>query len=206
MAFIKKTYTLFDEKLDQMSTKVVAAAEALAGLLAHAAEAASRAKDVAEIEHAADRIVRDTIALAPANMPPRDRNDLMRLLVELDDIVDGCHETAQRAWLHQVGESTPEATAMAAVLVDAGHAVRKIVHALREGQEAHAILELCLDLGRLENKGDEVYRSAMLALFSGQREALHVARWKDVYERLEGAINKCRDVAHLVEGLVQAIA
>jgi len=206
MAFFRKTSPLFDEKLDQMATKVVGATEALSAMFSEPGEASTRAHDIGEIEHAADRVVRETIALAPAGMAPRERNDLMHLLIELDDIVDASHDSAQRAWLHQVGAATPEAAAMAAVLAEAGRAVRGIVSALRQGQETHRILELCLDLGRLENRGDELYRGAMLALFSGQNDALHVVRWKDVYERLECAINKTRDVAHLVEGLVQAIA
>jgi uncharacterized protein Yka (UPF0111/DUF47 family) len=92
------------------------------------------------------------------------------------------------------------------VLLQSAKAVQTLIATLRKLREPHEVLDICVEINRLENKGDELYRQSMLSLFSGKYDALHIARWKDVYERLERGVNKCEDVAKLVEGLVQAIA
>jgi len=63
-----------------------------------------------------------------------------------------------------------------------------------------------MEIDALEKKGDLTYRHAMVSLFSGKHDAMHVLRWKDVYERLERGVNKCEDVAKLVQAMVQAMA
>lgn len=204
--FYKRTTTLFDTQLDLLAQKVVAAAEALFELVEHPEKAAEHAHTVGELEHGADRIVRDTIALQTSSLGAVERADLLELLEKVDDIVDVADAAAQRLWLHQVGPATPEARAMGEVFVHAARATQMLIATLRKMREPHEVLDLCLEITRLEMKGDELYRNAMLDLFSGRHDALHVARWKDVYERLERAVNKCEDVARLVEGLVQAIA
>ncbi len=204
--FFKATTTLFDTQLDLLAQKVVAAAEGVRELIEHPEAAAEHAKAVGDLEHGADRIVRDTVALQTSSLGSVERADLLTLLEKVDDIVDGADSAAQRAWLHQVGQATEEARAMGQVFVDAAKGIQRLISMLRRMRESHEVLDICLEIDRLERRGDELYRGAMLALFSGRYDALHIARWKDVYERLESAINKCEDVAKLVESLVQAIA
>lgn len=206
MPFFKRTTTLFDTQLDLLASKAVAAAEAVIEMLAQPDKGQQYARTVSDLEHGADRIVRDTFALQSSSLGSVERTDLMNLLERVDDIVDVADSVAERLWLHQVGEATPESSALAAVFLDASKAVQTLVAHLRKLREPHEVLDTCVEINRLENKGDELYRQAMLSLFSGKQDALHIARWKDVYERLERGINKCDDVAKLVEGLVQAIA
>jgi uncharacterized protein Yka (UPF0111/DUF47 family) len=204
--FFKRTTTLFDTQLDLLAGKIVAAAEAVFDMLEHPEKAAEHARTVSDLEHGADRIVRDTVALQTSSLGSVERADLLTLLEKVDDIVDVADASAQRLWLHQVGTATPEARALGETFVESARVVQKLITMLRKLREPHEVLDLCVEINRLENKGDELYRGAMLALFSGQYDAMHIARWKDVYERLERGINKCEDVAKLVEGLVQAIA
>lgn len=206
MPFFKRTTTLFDNQLDQLAGKIVTAAEALQECLNHPEKAAEHARIVNDLEHGADRIVRDTIALQATTLGSVERADLMNLLERVDDIVDVADSAAQRLWLHQVGEATPEARALCDTFVKSAKAVQSLIVQLRRLREAHEVLDVCVEINRLENEGDQLYREAMLSLFSGRHDALHIARWKDVYERFERGINKCEDVAKLVQSLVQAIA
>jgi uncharacterized protein Yka (UPF0111/DUF47 family) len=206
MPFFKRTTTLFDTQLELLASKVVSAAEAVVEMIDHPEHAAQHAQTVSDLEHSADRIVRETFALQMSSLGSVERSDLMNLLERVDDIVDIADATAQRLWLHQVGAPTPEAKQLGEVFLQAAKAVQALVNTLRKLREPHHVLDLCLEINRLEAKGDEVYRQAMLSLFSGKHDAMHIVKWKDVYERLERSVNKCEDVAKLIEGLVQAIA
>lgn len=205
MPFFKRTTTLFDQQLELLAGKVVATVEQLAELIDHPERAEELAQVIGELEHASDRILRDTFALT-SRVALSERSDLKALLERVDDIVDVADAAAQRLWLHQCGPATPEAKALVEVFLEAARKVHQLVGLLRTLREPQEVLEVCLELDRLESRGDELYRSAMLSLFSGKYDALHIARWKDVYERLERGVNRCEDVAKLVEGLVQAIA
>lgn len=206
MPFFKRTTTLFDQQLEALSCKVVATVEKLVELIEHPERAEELASVIGELEHASDRILRDTFALQTSRVSISERSDLTALLEGVDDIVDVADAAAQRLWLHQCGPATPEAKGLADVLLESARKVHELVGLLKTLREPQEVLEICLELDTLESKGDEVYRRAMLSLFSGQYDALHIARWKDVYERLERGINRCEDVAKLVAGLVQAIA
>lgn len=204
--FFKRTTTLFDTQLDALAQKAVMAAEAVVEMIHHPHSAPEHAKAVGELEHSADRIVRDTVSLQTSHLGAVERADLLNLLEGVDDIVDAADAIAQRVWLHQVPGPTEEAKALAQVFLQSAKGVQRVIRALRTMGGAHEVLDLCVELNRLERQGDELYRQSMLALFSGKYDAMHIARWKDVYERLERGVNKCEDVAKIVEGLVQAIA
>lgn len=204
--FFKRTTPLFDTQLESLAQKVVAAAETVVELLEHPEGAEAHSRTVSELEHAADRIVRDTIALQSASLGAIERADLLRLLERVDDIVDVADAVAERLWLHQVGDPTQEARALAGIFLQSARGVQLLVLALRRMKAPHEVLDQCVEIARLEAEGDALYRKAMLALFSGRHDALYIARWKPVYERLERGVNRCEDVARLVEGFIQAIA
>jgi uncharacterized protein Yka (UPF0111/DUF47 family) len=206
MPFFKRTTTLFDTQLEQLAAKAVAAAEVLVELIEHPEKAEEKAQVVSDLEHSADRIVRDTVALQQSGLNTIDRGDLMDLLEKVDDIVDVADAAAERLWLHQVGQPTQEARELAAIFLESSRLVRSLIGTLRRLREPHEVLDTCVAINEMEKKGDALYRQAMLSLFSGKYDAIHIARWKDVYERFERGVNKCEDVAKLVEGLVQAIA
>jgi uncharacterized protein Yka (UPF0111/DUF47 family) len=105
-----------------------------------------------------------------------------------------------------VGPATPEAKALGGVFLECARTVKQLVSTLRTLREPHEVLDACVAINTLEQKADVLYREAMLSLFSGKYDALHIVRWNEVYERLERGVNKCENVAKLVEGLVQAIA
>lgn len=206
MQFFKRTTALFENQIAQLAAKAVAATEVLVEMLDHPDRAAEYARRVNDLEQGADRIVRETMALQPANLTPADRDELRALLERVDDVVDITDGVAQRLWLYNAGTATDEARAMARLLAACTANVQQIVSSLRDLNSSPVILDRCIEITRLENECDALYRRAMQELFSGRYDALHVLRWKDVYEQIEAGVNRCQEVARLVEGLQQAIA
>jgi hypothetical protein len=206
MPFFKRTTPLFDNQLEQLANKVVAAADALAEMIRNPDRAEALANVVSDIENSADRILRDTVALQTSSLGSVERGDLLTLLERVDDVVDVTHAAAERVWLHQVGPATPEALALLDLFLACCRKVQALVKVLRNLREPYEVIELCAELNELEEKADQLYRQSMLSLYSGKYDAMHVVRWQPIYERLERGVNKCESVAKVVEGLVQAIA
>lgn len=206
MQFFKRTTALFDTQIDHVASRAEAAAALLVDMLERPASAAEDAAKLSVMEREADRFVRETVAIPPHNLGTADRYDLLTLLDRVDDIVDIAHETGQLLWLYQAGQVTPQAQRMARIFADSAARVRKVLTTLRNLGSPKDVLDICIDINRLENECDELYREAMLDLFSGKHEALDVVRWKDVYEQLELGVDRCQEVARLAEGLQQAIA
>ena len=101
--FFKRTTTLFDTQLEQLSQKAVAAAETVDAMVRDPSTAAAQARLVGDLEHGADRIVRETVALQAKTLGSVERSDLLQLLERVDDVVDASDAVAQRLWLHAFG-------------------------------------------------------------------------------------------------------
>lgn len=206
MQFFKRTTALFDTQLDHVASRAESAAALLLEMLDHPDAAADYAAKLGTLEREADRFVRETVAIPPQNLGTADRYELLSLLDRVDDIVDLASETGQLLWLYQAGNATPHAKEMARLLSECARLARKVLSTLRNLGSPKLVLDICIDINRLETECDERYREAMLDLFSGRHQALDVIRWKDVYEQLELAVDRCQEVARLAEALQQASA
>lgn len=151
-------------------------------------------------EGAGDRIVHTTIdRLNHTFVTPIEREDILQLSSVLDDIVDLTEEVAVYMGVYDVPEPTPQAQRMASIL----HAAcREIAQAIRSMRHFNDIGAQTLEVHRLENEADVTVRDALGTLFRGDVDALVVIRWKDIYERLEGAIDATERAASILEGIV----
>jgi uncharacterized protein Yka (UPF0111/DUF47 family) len=105
--------------------------------------------------------------------------------------------------LYELTEMTAAARALADVLVRATEAVAVAVAGLQNvKRRGDDILKACIEVNRLENEGDEILRGALAELFRGATDPLSVLKWKEVYEALENATDRCEDVANVIEGVV----
>src|SRR5262245_41197951 len=100
MPFFKLTTTLFDNQLEQLAGKVVAGAEALHLMIRQPENAQAIARQIGDLENAADRILRDTVAIQTTSLASAERGDLLDLLEKVDDIIDVAHAASERLWLH----------------------------------------------------------------------------------------------------------
>ncbi len=88
------------------------------------------------------------------------------------------------------------------MLEDTIREVVKGVTSLRNMKYPEKILSICVEINRLENRGDTLYRAAISNLFKSSMDPLEIIKWKDIYESLENAIDRCEDIANIIEGIV----
>lgn len=175
-------------------------AELLDQLLTEWPESEGLRAEILECEHAGDRITHDLIhALHLA--PPRtfDREDLFALAAALDDIVDFAEEVADYLGLYQIEAPMEAAQQLAVVLHEA---TGTLANALNRLHDIDTLKPLLVDIHRLENEGDRIVRGAIASLFVGGIDPTVIIRWKDLFERLEDAIDSCEKAAHILEGIV----
>lgn len=192
----------FFDFFDRHAACTVDAARTLKALLDDPSGAAAQAKRIHEIEHDGDQITHHAIeTLHQSFLTPIDRGDVHRLISRLDDILDLIDSTAERLWLYDVREIEPEARSLADVLVSATLEVQRAMASLRNLKNRSEILRTCTEINRLENEGDALIRRAVARLFQESRDPIHVIKWKEIYDYLEEAIDRCEDVANVVEGV-----
>ena len=151
------------------------------------------------LEEEGDRITHDVLhQLHAAQVTPIDREDIHSLAAALDDVVDLTEETADVLGLYSIEAPMEQAVQLTAILRDAGAAMATALGRLDAMPEMAPHLA---EVDRLEDEGDRISRQALVSLFAGGIDPMVVIRWKDVFERLEQAIDACERVAHLLEGI-----
>ena len=156
-----------------------------------------------DIEHEADITTHEIKdKLNRTFVTPFDREDIHGLASELDDIVDLIQSVASRMNLYRVDHSTEDLVQLADILWQSTENVRKAVRELKNSQKSRRLFDYCIEINRLENAGDHALEAAIGRLFSGKPDALEVMKWKEIYEGIETAIDKCEDVAHTIESIV----
>jgi predicted phosphate transport protein (TIGR00153 family) len=158
---------------------------------------------IKEAETTADGITHDTIKRLHENwITPFDRDDIHNLISRMDDVLDLIEAAAERIILFDVTVAPREASELAALLVESCEAQSKAVDLLATMTRAPEILELCVEVNRLENAADSVHRRAMADLFKAGNDPLKVMKWRDILDGLESATDRCEDVANILEGVV----
>ena len=158
---------------------------------------------IKEIEHETDVITHSCVErLHKVFITPIDRDDIHTLITRMDDIMDFIEAAAVSVTLYELTEMTEPVRALAEVLVKSTEEVAVAVAGLRDLKHSDVILKACIEVNRLENEGDEILRGALADLFRGATDPLLVLKWKEVYEALETATDRCEDVANIIEGVV----
>jgi predicted phosphate transport protein (TIGR00153 family) len=158
---------------------------------------------IKEIEHETDVITHACVErLHKTFITPFDRDDIHRLITRMDDVMDYIEAAAISVMLYELVDMTAPARELADVLVRSTEAVAIAVGGLRAVKQSETILKACIEVNRLENEGDEILRNALASLFREARDPLLVLKWKEVYEALENATDRCEDVANIIEGVV----
>lgn len=158
---------------------------------------------IKEIEHETDVITHACVErLHTTFITPFDRDDIHRLITRMDDVMDWIESASERLALYELRDMTVEVRELADVLVRATEAVQTAVGGLNNLKRSKAILDACIEVNRLENEADEILRNAVAGLFRASTDPLMVMKWKEIYEALENATDRCEDVANIIEGVV----
>jgi predicted phosphate transport protein (TIGR00153 family) len=192
----RQYFDLFEEA----GGNIVRAADLLDQMLRSYPERAELARDILICEQEGDRITHDIIRrLNETFVTPIDREDIYALASGLDDIVDFTEEVADYLGLYQIEAPMEQAQRLAHVLLQASRQISEAMPRLRNFDD---ISHYTVEINRLENDGDRITREAVASLFHGGIDPMVVIRWKDIFERLEAAIDSTERVANILEGIV----
>jgi len=201
MRFLPRDKRFFD--LFETSVKKVAeGAQQLEALLRDFRNVSLKAKAIKDVEHEGDQVTHDTIEMLNRTfITPLDREDIHNLITSLDDVLDYIEACAERLSLFKITATTEEAILLAGVLVKAVRELEVAVNKLRRLQGVDTVMKNCREINRLEHEGDDICRAAVAKLFEPGSDPLEVIKWKEIYETMENAVDKCEDVANVIEGI-----
>ena len=190
-------FTLFA----QMTSYINDAARTLVEMLAHRdGDYQEYVQRIKSIEHACDDLTHSvSTCLNQSFITPFDREDIYMMSKALDDVVDLIDGAARAVVMYDIHEVTEPAKQLAGVIQRMAMQFDEVVSIL---QKPKSVTERLVELHRLENEGDDIYHRAVAALFHERGDPLEVLKWKDVYEKLEAAIDRCENVANIIEGVI----
>jgi uncharacterized protein len=192
----REFFNLFDEA----GTNILRAAELLSQLMKSWPDAGGLGRDILICEQEGDRITHDIIhRLNTTSVTPIDREDIFALASCLDDVVDYTEEAADFMGLYNIEAPMEQAQQLTSVLEDA---CRNIAQALARLRGMKELNHYFVEVNRLENEGDRITREALASLFRNGIDPMMVIRWKDIFERLQHAIDACEHVANILEGII----
>jgi len=193
----EKFFALFKD----MTANIIEGAKLLKDMMDNYDDPQGSQKKIKDVEHKGDQITHDIIQkLNKSFVTPLDREDIYALAAALDDIIDLIDASAIRFIMYNVEKPTQEAKELAFIIVKSCEAVARAVAQL--GGKFEHIAESCVEVNALENEGDRVCREAISRLFDEEKDPIQLIKWKEIYEILERATDKCEDAANILESVV----
>jgi len=202
MRFLPREESFFDF-FEQHAQKTVEGCRAFVDLAQGKAPSAEACPRIKAIESECDHITHHVVErLHKVFITPIDRNDIFRLISKMDDVMDFVEAAAQRVALYGVDPNNKELWDLARVLLSGSERLCEAVAGMRNLKHPELILEKCVEINRLENEADVQLRGAIAKLFREEKNPIEVIKWKEIFELLETATDRCEDVANIIEGVV----
>ncbi len=193
----EKFFVMFKD----MTLNIIEGAKLLKEMLDNYDDPATCQRKIKDVEHKGDSLTHEIIkTLNKSFITPLDREDIYSLSAALDDILDLIDASSQRFIMYNVEKPTPEAKELAFLILQSCQAVAKAVSHL--GGKFEHIYEHCIEVNALENEADRVCREAISRLFDEEKDPIQLIKWKEIYETLERATDKCEDAANILESVV----
>jgi predicted phosphate transport protein (TIGR00153 family) len=181
----------------------VEASKMLRAMFEDLSQTPTLAPKIKAVENAGDTVTHETMKrLHETWITPLDRFDIHELISRLDDVLDLIEAVAERVLLFEVREVRPEAIELADVLTQSCENLVRAMELLPTLSRSKELLALCVEINRLENAADSIYRRAIAELFKPGNDPITVMKWRDIFDNLESATDRCEDVANIVEGVV----
>ena len=191
----EKFYDLFTE----LAKRLTASADHLHEMFQSPAQLGSKVTTIKALEHEADNLTHDIIdRIDRTFVTPFDREDIHALASELDDVIDLIDGAARRAQIFRLQQTRPPAVVLSEVLARAAKMVEEGVRDMKNAKHVYAVSE---QLKILEEEGDAVYHDAMGKLFADSGDAIEVIKWKDLYDKVEDALDRCEDVGNVLQSI-----
>jgi hypothetical protein len=193
----EKFFVLFKD----MTSVIIEGAQLLKNMMDTFEDPLGSQRLIKDVEHKGDSKTHEIIkTLNKSFVTPFDREDIYALSSALDDILDLIDASAQRVVMYNVEKPTPEAKELAFIILKSCQTIDKAVAQL--GGKLETIAEYCVEVNALENEADRVCREAISRLFDEEKDPIQLIKWKEIYETLERATDKCEDAANILESVV----
>ncbi len=195
--------TSFFDFFEQHAALTIEGAKEFLSLVTTGANIAAKCRRISDIEHETDTITHRCVeALHKTFITPIDRDSIHRLITRMDDVMDYVEAAAERIELYELTVMTSDVRYLADVLLRSTMQVEAAMRGLRTLKDPQVTLKLCIDINRLENEADAILRRSVARLFKEEKDPITVIKWKEVYENLENASDRCEDVANIIEGVI----
>jgi predicted phosphate transport protein (TIGR00153 family) len=192
----KDFFVLFE----QQAENIVAGAAALTTLLEHYTDVEEKVRNIKNIEHSGDEITHQIFRkLNQTFVTPFDREDIHELCGTMDDIIDLVDAAASRFVLYEIKDVRPGTTELSKVLTTATMELSAAVHSIPSPTQA---IQRVIEINRLENESDRICRGLIGRLFTEEKEPTQIIKWKEIFEVMEAAVDKCEDVSNVIESII----
>ncbi len=192
----------FVHLLKEVTTEVKSIANVYKEFVGDFGKLEEYSKKASDIEHAADQKVHDVInALHKTFITPFDREDIYALAHQMDDLVDIIENVIRNVSLYQITEARPAMGQFAELIVKAAVALEEATGCL-EDKNTEKVMQLLLEIHKLEDEGDVAFFEAMKTLFQSEKDPIALIKWKDIIEELESVMDKFQEVSNIMEGMI----
>jgi hypothetical protein len=190
----------FYDDFTAMAEQIKHGAQLLDSMLTPEKPIWDRADEIKEVEHKCDFITHEIIQrLNRTFVTPLDREDIHELARSLDDVMDAIDASATILKLYHIDSVRPGARELARLVLDS---TDQLVDAVKALEKRKGVAECAVEINRLENEADRAHQAAVQALFADERDAVVIIKWKEIFDFLEQATDRCEDVANVLEGVV----
>jgi len=189
-------FVLFQKQAEN----IVSGAQAFVSMLEHYTGVPEQVQTIKAIEHNGDEITHQIFRkLNQTFITPFDREDIHELCSTMDDVIDLIDAAASRFVLYRVSEVRHGTLELCKVLAAATVELREAIHAMESPDKAlHRIIEI----NRLENESDRICRTLIAQLFEEEKNSVEIIKWKEIFEVIETAVDKCEDVSNVIESVI----
>src|SRR5580704_18541143 len=195
--------TSFFDFFEQHAALTIEGTKEFLSMVTTGANVAAKCRRISDIEHETDTITHRCVeALHKTFITPIDRDSIHRLITRMDDVMDYVEAAAERIELYELTTMTGDARDLADVVYRTALQVEVATRGLRKLDDPQATLKLCIDINRLENECDAILRRSVARLFKEEKDPIQVIKWREIYENLENASDRCEDVANIIEGVI----
>jgi uncharacterized protein Yka (UPF0111/DUF47 family) len=197
-----KSHDFFDY-FRRSGENVVSGTALLCEMIKNQEGRAAQLERLKEYEHIGDKITHDVIDLLHTTfLTPFDRLDIHKLIVRMDDVLDLAYYVGNRLTRYRVTKMPDEMAPLAHIVHLSAIELSKAIVDLKDMKNSHKILNRCIEVNRLENEADELMNTAIENLFSKGWDPCDLIKHKELLENLETAVDKCEDVANIIESII----
>ena len=192
--------TKFFDMFAEMSGNIIEGAKLLGAILSDFQNVETRVQQLKDLEHKGDDMTHSILVkLNSTFITPFDREDIHALASAMDDVLDYVYAAGERLVMYKIHAAPPAAAELAGVILKQSEQLSKAVRMLEKHDN---VLDICVEINRLENEADRIARAALAALFEREKDPITLIKVKELLEVLETATDKAEDAANVLESVV----